>query len=242
MRIKLVTWDLLHTLVLPRYPIAVSYQKAFQPYLGLDLQAIKSSFPVALRQLQQEKPLYGGDTTQWWSQVIKRTALGAGAPAESVDASLPQIVDRLMHLFSSKEGYKAREQSIQVLNALHDELGVKIAVVSNADSRMFSVLKDLEFPASLSPIILSEAVGVEKPSREIFELALERVNAGRNEKVLPEECLHVGDELECDYNGARNAGMNALLVKRVDKEDEMVADAETVEDMQAVLRWVRAQA
>ncbi|KAJ7072241.1 HAD-like protein [Mycena amicta] len=241
-RIKLVTWDLLHTLVLPKYPIALAYQREFEPFVGkLDLNAINQSFAIALRQLQKDKPLYGRDTAQWWSLVIRGTALGAGADPEALDASLTSIVDRLMVLFSSKEGYKAREHSIDVLKEL-SELGVCNAIISNADSRMLSVLKDLGFPNTLSPVILSDAVGVEKPSPAIFHLALERVNAERREQISREKCVHIGDELECDYNGARNAGMNALLLKRVDEETPWQTAAERrVDDMKGVLEWVRAR-
>jgi len=59
-----------------------------------------------------------------------------------------------------------------------------------------SVLKDLEFPSSIYPIILSEEEGIEKPSHEIFFRALRRVNVGRLIAIKPQECLYVGDELD----------------------------------------------
>lgn len=54
----------------------------------------------------------------------------------------------------------------------------------------------------MQPILLSEEEGVEKPSREIFIRALERVNAMGSEgpAILPEHCLHVGDELKASVN------------------------------------------
>lgn len=106
------------------------------------------------------------------------------------------------------------------VHRLHDG-SIYTAVVSNADSRMRtyklrleaisgglsdtfhyyigSVLRDLEFPAFLRPIVLSEEEGIEKPSPEIFLRALHRINAeitsegGR--KVIPAECIHVGDDI-----------------------------------------------
>ncbi|KAF7296127.1 Haloacid dehalogenase-like hydrolase domain-containing 3 [Mycena kentingensis (nom. inval.)] len=235
--LRLVSFDLLHTLILPRHPIHVAYARAFEPFLGpLDPQAIKAAFGPSLRKLQTEKPLYGGDTTQWWAQVIRETALGAGANAQELDASLERIVSRLMKTFSSGEGYTAREHSMDVLHTLHHELGLRTTVVSNADARMFSVLEDLGFPTTLAPVILSEVAGVEKPSREIFRLMLERVNAEAGESIQPNECLHVGDELECDYEGARNAGMDALLLHR---PDEQTSVGEGVRNMKDLLDWVR---
>ncbi|KAJ7287432.1 HAD-like domain-containing protein [Mycena rebaudengoi] len=207
MKIRLVTFDLLHTLIAPRYPIHIQYSRAFEPWLGtLDPQALKHSFRAALHQLQAEKPIYGQDVSSWWSEVIRRTAIGAGAEINgkyaTVEASMPMIVPRLMASFSSKEGYKAFDDAVPALHTLHEDMQVRTAVVSNADSRIHSVLADLEFP---------ESEGVEKPAAEIFLRALRQVNS---ELEPSNECVHVGDELECDYNGARKAGMNALLLRR----------------------------
>lgn len=44
-RIRLVTFDVLHTLIVPRRPIHVQYSEVFHPYLGpLEPDAIKTSF------------------------------------------------------------------------------------------------------------------------------------------------------------------------------------------------------
>jgi len=59
------------------------------------------------------------------------------------------------------------------------------------------VLKDLSFPDSLQPVVLSEEEGIEKPSKQIFMKALELVNGDLKTEstIRPEECLHIGDEL-----------------------------------------------
>lgn len=41
-----------------------------------------SGFCAAFRALEDEQPVYSKGSQTWWSQVIKRTALGAGADAE----------------------------------------------------------------------------------------------------------------------------------------------------------------
>jgi FMN phosphatase YigB (HAD superfamily) len=64
------------------------------------------------------------------------------------------------------------------------------------------VLQDLDFPSSLNPIVVSEEEGFEKPCPEIFFRAITQVNQKIERQgiipIKPEECLHVGDELECD--------------------------------------------
>jgi hypothetical protein len=48
--IRLVTFDALHTLLVPRLPIHVQYSQTFAPYLGvLDPDALRASFKTGAR-------------------------------------------------------------------------------------------------------------------------------------------------------------------------------------------------
>lgn len=82
--IRMVTFDALHTIITPRYPIHVQYSNVFRPYLGtLEPESIRGSFKRALQSLQVERPAYAHGSKKWWADVIQRTALGAGADADS---------------------------------------------------------------------------------------------------------------------------------------------------------------
>lgn len=81
----------------------------------------------------------------------------------------------------------------------------RIAVISNADGRIQQVLSRCGIADCFESITDSGIVGVEKPRREIFEAALRVMNA------RPEESVYVGDVYSVDYQGARNAGMDAVL-------------------------------
>ncbi len=49
MAIRLVTFDVLHTIITPRLPIHVQYSEVFAPFLGhLDPNSIKRSFKVGV--------------------------------------------------------------------------------------------------------------------------------------------------------------------------------------------------
>ena len=115
MVIKLVTLDAFYTTVAPRLPIYVQYADTFRPYLGtLQPDALKRSFKTALRGVQKERPAYVGEdaASGWWGEVIKRTAIGAGADPQDVDSSLGEIVPRLLKRFSSREGYKLYDDTV----------------------------------------------------------------------------------------------------------------------------------
>ncbi|KAI6046081.1 hypothetical protein EDC04DRAFT_2631909 [Pisolithus marmoratus] len=138
MVIQLVTFDALHTLLTPRRPIYVQYSEVFAPFLGvLDPNRIRHSFKSTLKQIQREKPAYKGEagTLGWWTEVIKGTAIGAGARAQVVESSLDHIVPLLMKRFSSREGYKLFDDALPVLWQLH-KMNIRTALISNADTRM----------------------------------------------------------------------------------------------------------
>ncbi|KIJ18619.1 hypothetical protein PAXINDRAFT_70747 [Paxillus involutus ATCC 200175] len=249
MTIKLVTFDALHTLITPRRPIYVQYSEVFAPFLGvLSPAALQRSFKATLKQMQKEKPAYQSQSGAqgWWSEVIKGTAIGAGADATAVEASLDQIVPKLFDRFSSREGYKLFDDTLPVLRQL-GEMDVRTALVSNADARMRLVLTDLNISPFLQPLLLSEEVGVEKPDVEIFRRAFR--HAPLKTPVALNQGVHVGDELRCDYHGARAAGMQALLLRRPgpdgDGENkeakEDLRNVEVVSSLWGVVDQVRVQ-
>jgi len=53
-------------------------------------------------------------------------------------------------------------------------------------------------------VVTSECCGYKKPDKRMFEHALERI------QVAPEECIMIGDNYECDIEGARAAGIDQV--------------------------------
>jgi putative hydrolase of the HAD superfamily len=86
--------------------------------------------------------------------------------------------------------------------------GVRLVVVSNWDASLPETLERVGLAALLDGVLTSAQVGVRKPDPLIFHRAL--ALAG----VAPEEALHVGDSLVEDIDGARAAGLRAVLIRR----------------------------
>jgi putative hydrolase of the HAD superfamily len=82
----------------------------------------------------------------------------------------------------------------------------EIAVISNADGRIDRVLSRCGICDCFQSITDSGTVGHEKPHPAIFAAALQKMKAD------PERSLYVGDVYSVDYVGARNAGMDAVLM------------------------------
>jgi HAD superfamily hydrolase (TIGR01509 family) len=81
-----------------------------------------------------------------------------------------------------------------------------IAVISNADGKIDVVLRRCGIGDCFASITDSGNVGHEKPHPAIFAAALQEMKAD------PAESLYVGDVYSVDYVGARNAGMQAVLM------------------------------
>jgi putative hydrolase of the HAD superfamily len=92
-----------------------------------------------------------------------------------------------------------------------DELashGVPLAIVSNWDTRLVPLLRNLNLDRLFEVIIPSRVVAFHKPSPVIFELLVRRLG------LPPEDILHVGDHYQEDVEGARAAGLQALQLVR----------------------------
>jgi putative hydrolase of the HAD superfamily len=84
--------------------------------------------------------------------------------------------------------------------------GLGAAVISNSNGTVRELLDALGLGRHLDFVIDSGEVGVEKPDPRIFRLALEQA------RVAPGEALYIGDLYSVDVEGARAAGLDAVLI------------------------------
>lgn len=82
-------------------------------------------------------------------------------------------------------------------------------------------------------IISGEDVKAYKPRREIYEKALQLAGC------RPEEVIHVGDDLEGDVEGAKNAGITPILLDR--KSEHMDVDCRRVRSLPEILPILRRE-
>jgi putative hydrolase of the HAD superfamily len=85
---------------------------------------------------------------------------------------------------------------------------VRLGVISNFDARLWPVLRGHGLLDCFEVVVPSSAVGVVKPRPGIFEAAC------RQAGVEASDCLHVGDDPERDWAGARAAGMSVWELRR----------------------------
>jgi HAD superfamily hydrolase (TIGR01549 family) len=87
---------------------------------------------------------------------------------------------------------------------------IKIGLISNVPAQLVSSrrasLRENGLLNYFDAIILSVEVGVEKPNKEIFEIALRELGVKN-----PADAIHVGDSPVVDVIGAQNAGLIPVL-------------------------------
>jgi len=86
--------------------------------------------------------------------------------------------------------------------------GARLGIVSNWDISLHDVLERTELRALVDTVVISAELGVGKPDPAIFRAALDRLGA------TAADAIHVGDSVEHDVEGARAAGLRAILVAR----------------------------
>jgi putative hydrolase of the HAD superfamily len=84
----------------------------------------------------------------------------------------------------------------------------RLVVVSNWDVSLHGILRALELEPLLDGILTSAEAGARKPAPAIFAQALALAGAG------PDEAIHVGDSLDEDVAGARETGIEPVLIRR----------------------------
>ncbi len=206
-----VFFDAAGTLIRLKEPVGTIYTghaRAFglqEPFSGELCERIDRSFR---RVFSRHEPLlfHEPDGSQisklerdWWRRVVKETFQGI---AKITDFG--GFFDSLYALYSTSKAWALEPGCRELLEELQGR-SVRVAVVSNFDSRLPGLLETLGISHLLSEVVFSSGAGCAKPDPEIFRLALDRLF------VRPGDCCHVGDDPEDDWQGAIQAGIRPIL-------------------------------
>ena len=210
--IRLLTVDAAGTLVRPWPSVGAVYGKTAREY-GIDAsdEDVEKNFYSAFGKLQVCKKTNGGEEKEFWRQVVTETFRPF-----SGDKDIDSLFEDLWNLFARGDCWKLAEGALETLSTLR-ERGYELAVLSNNDSRLRTVLADLQVDQVFHHIFISSEMRCEKPNLKIFRL----VEAATGKK--PAEILHLGDSHSRDFLGARNAGWSALLYGEPRLEEEQIS-------------------
>ncbi|KAJ8534213.1 hypothetical protein K7X08_007537 [Anisodus acutangulus] len=194
---KALLVDAVGTLVIPSQPMAQIYRQIGEKY-GVDYSEaeILKRYRWAYEQPWGRSRLrYVNDGRPFWQHIV----------SSSTGCADSQYFEELYNYYTTKKAWHLCDPNAEKVFQALRAAGVKLAVVSNFDTRLRPVLRALNCDHWFDAIAVSAEVEAEKPNPTIFLKACELL------RVNPDDAVHVGDDRRNDIWGARDAGCDAWL-------------------------------
>lgn len=195
--IRAVLLDAAGTLISVVEPVGVTYARLAAPFgVTRPPEEIGRRFKAAMR-APWPGPRQRGDGRRFWRFVV----------SEATGSADPALFEAAYAHFASAEAWRVNPGVLQALTTLRAS-GLKLAVLSNWDTRLPGTLAALGLRLAVDRVVCSGALGVEKPHRAAFWVTCGLLG------VAPQEALHVGDDPDADAAGAEAAGLHVALLGR----------------------------
>ncbi|MBD2164968.1 HAD family hydrolase [Calothrix membranacea FACHB-236] len=214
-RPKVIFLDAVGTLIGVKGSVGEVYSKLAQEFdVEVSADTLNKTFIESFK--AAPPPIFPDADTQdilqrefdWWRIISLNTFESAGVLKQFSDFSA--FFSELYIHFGTAEPWFVYPD---VLPALINwrRMGIELGVLSNFDSRIYSVLQSLGLRDFFASITISTEARAAKPDPQIFAIALEK------HKCPPEAAWHIGDSPEEDYQGAKAAGLRGILINREQK-------------------------
>lgn len=202
--------DVGHTLLQTAEPVAQTYTRIAAEH-GLERRTsqVRGAFREAFEHARPPRGgmRYVGDGRPFWRRVV----------AASLGSEDPRLFEALYGYFAQPQAWRVAEGALPLLERAR-LAGLRVALVSDWDTRLRPLLSSLGLLALVDHAAISCELGVEKPDPQIFLFACDAL------LVSPERAVHVGDDPRRDAAGARLAGCSAWTWRQdVRSFDELAA-------------------
>jgi putative hydrolase of the HAD superfamily len=200
--VRAVFFDAVGTVIHPEPSAAAIYTAVGQRHGSrLSTEEIRQRFAAAFRQQELLDRSAGwavgpARELERWRTIVAEVL----ADASDLDACFVELYEH----FSLPSAWRLDPDLSATLTGLTGR-GHTVGLASNYDERLRRLAAELPVLASLSPLLISSEVGWRKPAPGFFAALCQAV------ALPPAEILIVGDDPDNDYDGARRAGMQAIL-------------------------------
>lgn len=170
--------------------------------VAVDPSTLAAADPLARRDLDLGLGKAATDQQRGWhyfNLVLDRAGVPASHRTDAALADLQAYHSRVNLWETVPEGVG---EALDRMRAL----GLKLVVVSNANGLLRSLFDRLDLARRFDLMLDSTEEGVEKPDPRLFRIALQRSGSAASTTV------HVGDLYHVDVEGARGAGLQAILL------------------------------
>jgi putative hydrolase of the HAD superfamily len=217
--IQVLTVDAAGTLVQPWPSVGAVYGKTARDHgISVKDEEVNEQFLTVFATIQKNKKISQGEEKDFWREVVSKV-FEPFADGQDIDP----IFEILWNLFAEGKHWRVAQNAESTLLTLKQR-GYKLAVLSNNDSRLRSVLEDHKIGSLFDHLFISSELGVEKPAQAIFQAVEKKFN------LPPSSFMHLGDSHSRDFAGAKSAGWSALLYgKPVIEKEQIVSFPELLE-------------
>ena len=143
------------------------------------------------------------DSPSFWANYSHRQLAVLGASPEQVSELAPKLHQRMTDAYRPVDIIP--DDLVETLGTLKDQ-GYLLGVLSNRDASYSVYLAERGLGEFFSLAIFAGEAGLHKPDPGVFHYLLEKAG------VSAEESIYVGDNYYADVVGAREAGMNPVLL------------------------------
>ena len=197
---KAVLFDAAETLFHTRGTVGEIYGEVAREFGStVPPRVIHDSF---LRQFSHSGPLSTANEKDWWKDIVHRVFTEVGM-VRDFDVFFDQVYNK----FRDSGGWMLYPETRELLQELKLR-GLKLGVISNFDSRVYTVMRSLGILTFFDSVTISSETGFAKPDPRIFDAAV------RSLGTAPVETLLVGDNLHDDVEAGNRAGLTAILLDR----------------------------
>jgi putative hydrolase of the HAD superfamily len=235
---RVVFFDVAGTLIRVRDGVGVQYARVAARFdVTAEPSALAREFPRAFRSAPPMAfPGAPRDAIprlerEVWRGIVRDVFAGAGLLGRFGPGAFDAYFDAVYRHFEAAAVWDVFPDVAPALESLRAR-GCALGIVSNFDSRVIRILDGLGLAPWFRSLTLSSAVGATKPDRAIFARALAQHG------VTPAQALHVGDSPVEDGDGARAAGLHAVLIDRGGRHADRpgVARVTSLADLPAIIR------
>ncbi len=204
-RVRLITFDAGGTLLAPEPGVGEIYAEVLGKHrITIEPTVLNQRFRAAFKELTavRPRPVVSENTeVQFWREVVRR-CVEPECPAQLT----PLIFAKLWEEFATARRWRVLPGVLDTLKALRQRPGLQTAVLSNWDSRLHRTLEALELQRYFARVFISSELGAEKPDARVFRKVEHTLG------IPSAQSLHIGDHYAHDYQAARAAGWQALLL------------------------------
>jgi putative hydrolase of the HAD superfamily len=198
-----IFFDAVGTLIFPDPPAGLVYADTGQRHGSrLALDEIEQRFRQAFRAEEDFDRLNDLHTDE--EREVRRWRHIVGAVLDDVAEGV-LVFRELFEHFSRSTAWRCAPDAGRVLAELARR-GYRLGLASNYDRRLRSVVEGLPELRRLEQLVISSEVGWRKPARGFFDAVVDAAG------VPAGQVLFVGDDPVNDGEGARAAGLQALLL------------------------------